>query len=56
MNPLVFIIPGLLILSGVACFLLLPLPPSVRLAMLIADALAAVVVGFVLFRRFGGGR
>jgi hypothetical protein len=56
MNPLVFIIPGLLLMSGVACFFLLPLPLTVRLVMLVADALAAVVVGFVLFRRFSGGR
>ena len=56
MNPLVFILPGILVMSGIACFFLLPLPFNVRLTILASDAVAAVVLGLILFRRFGGGR
>ncbi len=55
MNPLVFIIPGLIFLSGLACFFLLPLPLGVRLALLASDLVAAVLVGWILLRRHGGG-
>jgi hypothetical protein len=52
MNPLVFIIPGILVMSGVACFFLLPMPFNLRLTILAADILAAVVLGLILIRRF----
>ena len=52
MNPLVFIIPGLLFMSGVMCCFLLPLPLNVRLTILGLDTVGAVVVGLILFRRF----
>lgn len=53
MNPLVFIIPVLIATSGVVCFFVLPMPFNVRLAIMVADLVAAGVVGLVLYRRFG---
>jgi len=53
MNPLVFIIPVLIATSGVVCFFVLPMPLNVRLAIMVADLVAAGVVALVLYRRFG---
>ena len=51
MNPIVLIVPVAILIGGVLCFVLLPVPLPVRLAVLIADVVAAGVVGFVLARR-----
>jgi hypothetical protein len=53
MKPLVFIIPTLVAVGGILCFFLLPMPLGVRLAIMISDLVAAVLIGFVLFRRLG---
>lgn len=53
MNRRVIIFPIILALGGVICFLLLPLPFGLRLAVLISELAAATVVGFLLFRRLG---
>ena len=53
MNPFVFIIPVLIATSGVVCFFVLPMPLNVRLAIMVADLVAAGVVALVLYRRFG---
>jgi hypothetical protein len=52
MKPVVVIIPTLLVVSGVLCFFLLPLPLHLRAILLASDVLAAAFIGFVLFRRF----
>jgi len=51
MNPLAFLIPTIVAIGGIVGFRLLPLPSGVRLAVLISDLVAAVVIGLVLFRR-----
>ena len=51
MNPIVLIVPTVILIGGVLCFALLPLPLLVRLAILISDMFAAGVIGFVLTRR-----
>lgn len=51
MNPLVIVVPLVLLVSGVATFFLLPLDLGIRLALLVSDVLAAAIVGFVLWRR-----
>lgn len=54
MNPLVFLIPVVLAVSGIVCFFVLPMPIGVRAAILVSDLVAAVVVGLVLAKRFRG--
>jgi hypothetical protein len=51
MHPLVVIVPLVLVISGVLCFFLLPVPLPVRLAVLFSELVAAAVVAFVLSRR-----
>ncbi|HEX5218419.1 MAG TPA: hypothetical protein VFZ59_02540 [Verrucomicrobiae bacterium] len=51
MNPIVLIAPTVILIGGVLCFVLLPLPLPIRLAVLISDVVAAGVIGFVLYRR-----
>ena len=51
MNPIVLIAPAVILIGGVLCFVLLPVPLPIRLAVLISDAVAAGVIGFVLLRR-----
>ena len=51
MNPMVMIIPVVILAGGILCFLLLPVPLPIRLAVLASDAIAASVIGFVLARR-----
>jgi len=51
MNPIVLIVPAVILIGGILCFALLPVPLPVRLAVLITDVLAAGVIGFVLSRR-----
>jgi hypothetical protein len=53
MNPVVFIIPSIVAVGGIVGFLLLPLPFGIRLAVLLIDLVAAVVIGLGLFRRSG---
>lgn len=54
MNPKVFVIPALLVTSGLVCFFVLPMPLGLRAGVLAADCVAAVVVGLLLLRRLGG--
>ena len=51
MNPMILIIPAAILVGGVVCFVLLPAPLPVRLAVLLSDLIAAGVIGFVLSRR-----
>jgi hypothetical protein len=51
MNPLVFIVPFLLVIAGLAAFFLVPLPLTIRLLILVSDIVTAVVVVVVLLRR-----
>ena len=51
MNPIVLMVPVAILIGGVLCFILLPLPLPIRLAVLISDVIAAGVIGFVLSRR-----
>jgi len=52
MNPMVVVTPTVILIGGIICFVLLPAPLPVRLAVLLSDAMAAGVIGFVLWRRF----
>ena len=51
MNPIVLIVPVAILIGGVLCFVLLPVPLPIRLMVLISDVVAAGVIGFVLYRR-----
>jgi hypothetical protein len=51
MKPTVVVIPLVLVLSGIACYLLVPLSPTLRLAILASDLAAAALVGFLLWRK-----
>ena len=51
MNPIILIVPVVILFGGILCFILLPVPMPVRLAVLISDVVAAGVIGFVLVRR-----
>lgn len=53
-KPIVVIVPLLLLISGLICFFVLPLPANVRAILLGSDLVAAVLVGVILFRRFHG--
>jgi len=52
MKPVVIIIPLFLVMSGLVCFFLLPLPLAVRTLVLVSDLIAAAILGFLLWRRF----
>ena len=54
MNPLIVILPLVLVLGGVLMFFLLPLELWVRVAILLSETVAAGVVGFLLWRRGRG--
>jgi hypothetical protein len=51
MNPIVLIVPAVIMIAGVLCFVLVPLPLPIRLAILASDAIAACLIGFILARR-----
>lgn len=52
MNPLVLIVPLLIVMSGVTCFFVLPMSLEIRALILASDLVAAGIVGFVLWRRY----
>jgi hypothetical protein len=52
MNPVIMIVPVILVLSGVVCFLILPMSLEIRALILVADLVAAGILGFILWRRF----
>jgi hypothetical protein len=52
MNPIVMIVPVILVMSGVICFLILPIPLGIRALILVTDLVAAGIVGLILWRRF----
>jgi len=49
-NPIV-IVPAFLIVSGLVCFAILPLPLWLRGVVLLGDLVAAGLIWFVLWRR-----
>jgi hypothetical protein len=51
MNPVVFIIPLVLVVSGMVCFFILPMPLWTRVLVLVCDLIAAGIVGLILWRR-----
>jgi hypothetical protein len=53
MNPMVFVLPLMIALSGVMCFVFLPLDMWLRTTVLVGDLVGAVVVGVILARRSG---
>jgi len=53
-NPLIVIVPLLIVLSAVLVFFLVPLDPGLRTLILISDLVAAGIVGVVLWRRYRG--
>jgi hypothetical protein len=50
-NPILLLVPGLLVISGLVCFAVLPVPLWLRAVLLGADLLAASVIGFIIWRR-----
>lgn len=51
MNPLALLLPLLLIIGGVVCFFLLPLPVTLRAVLLTSDIVVAGIVAVVLIKR-----
>lgn len=50
-NPTVFVVPMVIVASGVLCFFILPLQFELRALILASDILVAGLVGYVLWRR-----
>jgi len=48
---MLFLVPGVLVISGLICFAVLPVPIWLRAIILVADLSAAAVIGFILWRR-----
>ncbi len=48
---MLFLVPGLLVISGLVCFAVLPVPLWLRAVILGADLLTAAVIGFIVWRR-----
>ena len=44
-------IPAVLVMSGLICFAILPLPLNIRILVLVADLIAAAVIGLILWRQ-----
>jgi hypothetical protein len=51
MNPLALLLPLLLIIGGIVCFFVLPLPVTLRAVILTSDILVAGIVALVLIKR-----
>jgi hypothetical protein len=52
MNPIIIILPLVIVLGGLLTFFLVPLELGLRAALLASDVVAAGIVGIVLWRRY----